>query len=47
MTSALNIIKVILAWGGLIGGAVCLFLGVPQAMGLFALSISASLAPNG
>lgn len=47
MTTALHVIKIILAWGGLIGGAVCLFLGVPQAMGLFALSIAASLAPEG
>lgn len=46
MTQALNMLKAVLAWVGLIGGAVCMALAPQYAVPLFAMSIAASLAPS-
>ena len=46
MSNVFHIIKLVLAAGMVIGGTVCLFLGNPLALPLFAGSIAWSLLPE-
>lgn len=44
--NALGLIKLILAWGALIGSVVCLVVGAPQALPLAVIAAAAGLAPT-